>query len=67
MNLTQRTNNTTNAENLLSLSMVPTPPIIQPEVPYAFKLWPKHAFDLPVEVIPGVWISGAAFTNDIGL
>jgi len=27
--------------------------------------WPMHSFDNPVEVIPGIWLSGIAFDDDL--
>lgn len=27
--------------------------------------WPLHAFDYPVEILPGLWLSGIAFDNDL--
>ena len=29
--------------------------------------WPVHSFDPPVEVTPGLWLSGVAFDNDLPL
>lgn len=29
------------------------------------KGWPAHAFDNPIEIISGIWLSGIGFSNDI--
>lgn len=56
----------------LKTPLQPTPPSIQTyrhlteDQKYLMTHgWPIHCFDFPVEVIPGLWLSGVAFEHDL--